>query len=215
MEWDRFFDDLEDQLAAQYEAERVALDSEAERLRLSRMPLRDRLSRLIDRVHEQGSPGFALADGSTLNGTVTGLGADWVALEAAEHRGGGVVVPITAITALTLGQQDLLHSARPPDSTGSALSGRITFGFVLRDLVRRRVAVSVHLRSGTALTGTIDRAGVDHIDLALHDAGQPRRSSNVSGYRIIPLDAIAWVRLDVASTAQSSAASPSAARSMW
>ena len=32
--WDRFFEDLEDQLDSEWEAERAALDTEAERLRL-------------------------------------------------------------------------------------------------------------------------------------------------------------------------------------
>ena len=43
MRWDRFFDDLEGQLASEWEAERAALDTEAERLRLSRVALRERL----------------------------------------------------------------------------------------------------------------------------------------------------------------------------
>nr|MDQ2699570.1 hypothetical protein [Actinomycetota bacterium] len=43
MRWDRFFEDLEDQLSSEWEAERAALDTEAERLRLSRVTLRDRL----------------------------------------------------------------------------------------------------------------------------------------------------------------------------
>ena len=196
VQWDRFFDDLEDQLAAQYEAERAALDSETERLRLSRMPFRDRLTSLIGRERHHNAPGFALADGSVLSAEVTGLGVDWVAVEPVERPGHGVIVPMGAIVAVTLSQQDLLHSARPLSSSASALSERITFGFVLRDLVRRRAPVSVHLRAGTSLTGTIDRAGSDHFDIALHDRGAPRRSSDVSGYRLVPLDAVVWVRLD-------------------
>jgi hypothetical protein len=72
----------------------------------------------------------------------------------------------------------------------------MTFGFVVRDLVRRRVAVSVHLTQGRMLTGTVDRAGADHLDLALHDPGSPRRAGEVTGYRIVPFSAVAWIRLD-------------------
>ena len=39
MRWDRFFDDLEGQLASEWEAERAVLDSESERLRVARMTL--------------------------------------------------------------------------------------------------------------------------------------------------------------------------------
>ena len=74
----------------------------------------------------------------------------------------------------------------------------MSFGFVLRDLVRRRLAVTVHLRDGAALSGTIDRAGADHLDLALHDPGSPRRAASVTGFRMIPFDAVAWVRLEAA-----------------
>ncbi len=46
MRWERFFDDLEDQLASEWEAERAALDSEAERLRLAHVALRERIAAL-------------------------------------------------------------------------------------------------------------------------------------------------------------------------
>ena len=82
----------------------------------------------------------------------------------------------------------------------SVMSDRMTLGFVLRDLVRRRVGVAVHLRSGRSLTGTIDRAGADHLDIALHEPGAPRRASEVTGHRLVPFDALAWIRLDGTAT---------------
>lgn len=48
MEWDRLFEDLEDQIASGWEAERAALDAEAERLRIARLDLRTRLGALAD-----------------------------------------------------------------------------------------------------------------------------------------------------------------------
>ena len=90
---------------------------------------------------------------------------------------------------------DLLRSARPAPAR-SALADRLTLGFVLRDLVRRRASVAVHLASGRALTGTIDRAGADHLDLALHEPGSPRRADAVTGHRIVPFAAISWIRVD-------------------
>jgi hypothetical protein len=75
--WDRFFDDLEDQLASEWEAERAALDTEAERLRLSRVTLRDRLTLLAERDQGTATPTFELADGTILRAEVSGVGADW------------------------------------------------------------------------------------------------------------------------------------------
>lgn len=196
--WDRFFDDLEDQLASEWEAERAALDTEAERLRLSRVQLAERLALLGTR--DATAPpvaAFDLCDGSTLRATVSGVGADWVALAPAEGPSGAVIVPFPAIVAVGMPHADLLRTARPAPPR-SPLADRLTFGFVLRDLVRRRAGVAVHLASGRTLTGTIDRAGADHLDLALHEPGAPRRADAVAGYRIVPFAAVAWVRADAA-----------------
>lgn len=197
MRWDRFFDDLEGQLASEWEAERAALDTEAERLRLSRVSLRERLTALVGRVREDGTVSFEIADGTVLPAEVTGVGADWVALD--DRGAAAIVVPFASICAIGMPHADVLRTARPAPRA-SALADRMTLGFVVRDLVRRRVAVTVHLLHGRALAGTIDRAGADHLDLALHEPGTPRRASEVTGHRIVPFAAVAWIRLDPGAT---------------
>ncbi|HEX5730192.1 hypothetical protein [Microbacterium sp.] len=197
MRWDRFFDDLESQLASEWEAERAALDTEAERLRLSRVALRERLSVLVERESESAPPSFEVADGTVLVADVSGVGADWVALSDA--RSGALVVPFASIAAIGMPHADILRSARPAPAR-SILADRMTFGFVIRDLVRRRVSVSVHLSHGRMLAGTIDRAGADHLDIALHEPGTPRRASEVTGHRVVPFGAVAWIRLDSGAT---------------
>ncbi|HWM17178.1 MAG TPA: hypothetical protein VNP97_11380 [Microbacterium sp.] len=196
MRWDRFFDDLEGQLASEWEAERAALDTEAERLRLSRVALRERLTALVDSEAAQ-QPSIEVVDGTVLAAGVTGVGADWVALDGG--RSGALVVPFASIAAIGMPHADVLRSARPV-SARSALADRMTLGFVVRDLVRRRVAVTVHLANGRVLGGTIDRAGADHLDIALHEPGTPRRATAVTGHRIVPFAAVAWIRLDSGAT---------------
>lgn len=196
MRWDRFFDDLEDQLDSEWEAERAALDTEAERLRLSRVSLRERLGALVGRDAREALPVFDLADGTVLRAAVSGVGADWVALAPGEGRPSAVVAPLSAIVSIGMPHADLLRSARPEPL--SSLADRMTFGFVLRDLSRRRAAVEVHLESGRVLHGTIDRAGADHLDLALHEQGSARRADAVTGFRVVPFAAVAWVRADSA-----------------
>ncbi len=193
MRWDRFFDDLEDQLASEWEAERAALDSETERLRLSRVPLRDRLTVLAE-DGQAAVPSFELRDGTVLRARVSGVGADWAALEPAEGRPGALIVPLSAVVSIGMPHPELLRSARavPP----SALRERMTLGFALRDLMRRRVGVTLHLAGGRSVAGTIDRAGADHLDLAVHEPGAPRRAEEVTGYRLVPFEAILCVRLD-------------------
>ena len=193
MRWDRFFDDLEDQLASEWEAERAALDSEAERLRLSRVPLRDRLTVLAE-DGGTAAASFELDDGTVLRARVNGVGADWVALEPAEGRPGAVIVRLAAVVSIGLPHPEMLRSARAV--APSPLRERMTLGFALRDLMRRRVGVTLHLTGGRSLAGTIDRAGADHLDLAVHEPGAPRRADEVSGHRLVPFEAIVWIRLE-------------------
>ncbi len=190
MRWDRFFEDLEDQLDSEWEAERAALESEAERLRVSRIDLSGRLGTLVGRPLAVEVHG-----GERVDGRLAALGADWLALDAEAQRVGPAIVPMRAVVSLALPHAELLASARDA-GPGDGLRRRMTLGFVLRDLARRRVAVSVHLVDGRPLTGTIDRAGADHLDIALHDAGASRHPHNVSGHRIVAFGAVAVVRAD-------------------
>lgn len=192
MRWDRLFEDLEDQLASEWEAERAALDTEAERLRLSKLSLRERLRALAG---ADAAVSAELRDGTVAAGTVSSVGADWFALDTATRRSGAMLVPLAALTALGLAQEELLRTARP-GQPAARLADRMTLGFVLRDLSRRRIPVAVGVGPGRVLTGTIDRAAADHLDLALHDRDRPRRAGEVSGHRIVATDAVSWVRLD-------------------
>ena len=74
-----------------------------------------------------------------------------------------------------------------------ALSERLGLAFVLRDLCRRRRAVEVTAH-GAVFHGTIDRVARDHLDVALHEPGTPRRASTVTEVRVIALAAIDLVR---------------------
>ncbi len=192
--WDGFFEDLEDQLDSEWEAERAALDTEAERLRLARLTLRQRLVSLAEGA--DAPPRLELADGDAVTGPLAAVGADWVALTPDTRRTGAVLVPVAAIVAIGMPHADVLRSARADTASAPRLAERMTFGFVLRDLVRRRTPVTVTVLGGRGLSGTIDRAGADHLDLALHDRGQPRRSGLVTGHRVIPFSAVVAVRLD-------------------
>ena len=198
MRWDRFFDDLEDQLASEWEAERAALDTEAERLRLSRVTLRERLLGLVGRERDAGAPAFEFSDGTQLVAEVSGVGTDWVALEVADRRRGAVLCPLGSIVTIGMPHADVLRSARPAAKRPDVVD-RMTMGFVVRDLARRRLAVGIAILGGRVLVGTIDRAGSDHLDIALHETGAPRRSDLVTGYRLVPFGSIAWIRLEAGS----------------
>jgi hypothetical protein len=75
-----------------------------------------------------------------------------------------------------------------------SLSARLGVAFVLRDLCRRRAAVDLATASGEHLHGTVDRVGRDHLDLAEHEPGVPRRAASVSRSRILPFSELVLVR---------------------
>lgn len=106
------------------------------------------------------------------------------------------MIPLTAIAGIALSRRQLRHSLEPREATSAAgaLADRLGFPFILRDLCRRRTGVEVTL-VGETLFGTIDRVGRDHLDLAVHDAGSPRRNDEVRALRIVALDVVLMIRL--------------------
>ena len=198
MRWDNLFDDLESQLEQELTAEEVDLQAEEERLRLARLGIRDRLRALStapqtdDRILR-----LLLADTSRVTVAPATFGRDWLAGELLEESGRRpqCVVSLDAIDAVTLTRSQVAQSLDGSgEESAGALSARLGLQFVLRDLCRRRQAVDLWLREGR-IHGTIDRVGRDHIDVAVHEAGTPRRESAVGEYRIVRLGQIVLVRL--------------------
>jgi hypothetical protein len=199
MRWDNLFDDLESQLEQELTAEEVDLQAEDERLRLARLGIRDRLRSL----HAAAGSGermlrLNLADGSRVAVDPATFGRDWLAGELVEESGRRpqCIVSLEAITGVVLSHAQVILSLNSSggDESPGALSARLGFPFVLRDLCRRRQAVDLWLRDGR-MHGTIDRVGRDHLDLAVHEAGHPRRESGVSEYRIVRLYQLMLVRI--------------------
>lgn len=197
MRFDRLFEDLEHQLASQEEAERSAVDAEAARLRVARTTLRERLAAMVDTA----TLGVDVGDDVILRGGVRLVGADVLLLDTAggETRSGSAavrIVPLAAVRAVIADGDELARSIRTPGSAPSPLVARMTLGFVLRDVARRRRSVRVLVRGGGAIDGTIDRVGGDHLDIAVHDRDLPRREASVRGYRMIPFGAVSCIHVD-------------------
>ncbi|WP_431807899.1 hypothetical protein [Microbacterium paraoxydans] len=197
MHWDRLFDDLEGQLASEWEAERAALDAESERLRIARLDLRSRLRSLCARNTDTT---IDLTDGSRLPVRLQSLGVDWIAAvsrvpQEARVAASALLVPLRAVTGLSVDHGSMLASLEDERLPARTLRERMPLGFVLRDLARRRIPVHLTTCFGDDAHGTIDRAAADHLDLALHDTGESRRAAAVRGFRIVPYAALVVVRL--------------------
>lgn len=189
MRWESLFDDLEGQLEQELTAEGDDLRAEEERLRLGRLTLRDR----IVAAGEGPRPPLRLRllSGQVLTLRTGAVGRDWLSGEA---ESGGVIVPLAAIAALVVPASEVRRTLEPAADAERGLTARLGFPFVLRDLARRRVAVTV-LQTPGAVTGTIDRVGREHLDLAVHDRGQPRRAAAVDVVEVVALHAVLAVRV--------------------
>jgi hypothetical protein len=197
MRWDDLFDDLEGQLEHELGVEDVDMLVEEERLRLGRLALRDRLvamTRLGDGATEHLRVG--LIDGQLISVAVGSLGRDWLLGELVGARRGSCLLPLGAIAEVVPSPEQLARSveAEVAPAAPLAISARIGLSVVLRDLCRRRAALEVATASGGSLHGTIDRVGRDHLDVAEHEAGVPRRASAVSRIRLLPFGQLVLVR---------------------
>ncbi|WP_082717123.1 hypothetical protein [Microterricola viridarii] len=206
MRWESLFDDMESQLEQELGAEDAQLRAEEERLRLGRLTLRGRLAALSRQTDAASGPlRLELRSGAHVTVRALTFGRDWLAGEIAPAGwpaagGAQCVIPLASVAGVLLERSAVERSLEEQPAAPARLAERIGLAFVLRDLCRRRAGIEVDcgLRpSGAAwlLHGTIDRVGRDHCDLALHEAGTPRRESLVTGYRIVPFEQIMMVRL--------------------
>ena len=199
MRWDSLFDDLESQLEREISAEEVDLNAEEERLRLGRLSVRDRLVALQDAT-PAGSElriGVILCNGDRVVAFPVMIGRDWFSADVFSEstRSRQVIIPIASVAGVSLPPPQAHASLAGPDDAGHpSLSARLGLPFVLRDLCRRRRSIEVVTVTGS-LRGTIDRVGRDHLDLAIHELGSPRRASAVSEVRLVPLAAVVVVKL--------------------
>lgn len=177
--WELLFADLE---ALADATERAAFEGDVvDRARAERAGLQ-----LVDRLRAHVGAGltFRLLGGDRVTGRLADVGLDWILLDG----DGAVLLPLTAVTGI----ERLSRRASPQEE--SALARRVRLTVALRRLSHDRAGVSVRLVDGAVLTGTIDRVGADHLDVALHPAGELRRSGAVRGVCVVPVAAVLLVR---------------------
>ena len=183
--WDRLFDDLEAQFEAEAHAAAAADLADLVRAERAGLSLADRL-----RAHVDARLGWHLRETSLLEAELLDLGADWLLLRWGRRE---LVVALPAV----LGVQDL---ARPARQDGGAVARRLGIGSVLRRLAQDRAEVQLRLAGGPTpgeeVSGTIDRVGADHVDLAEHPRGSFRRAQDVTRVRTVGFGALVWISTD-------------------
>lgn len=181
MRWQALFADLEGQLAAAEQAELAGEVAERSRREAALVQLVDRLSPAVGHelaVHVRGA--------GLLRGTLQDCGRDWLLLD---ERGTELLVPLAAVLGVTGAGA---RSADP--AAGGAVAARLDLRWALRGLARSRTGVVLVLDDGSQVTGTLDRVGADHLDVAEHGRGEARRAAAVRQVRLVPLAALSVVR---------------------
>lgn len=179
--WERLFADLAGELAAAERAELLGEAADRTRREAALLTVGDRLraarrQEVVVRVRGLGDVRARLVD----------VGPDWLLLSERGVR--DTVLPLTAVLAV-----DGLGSGSRGGEPGT-VAARLDLRYVVRGLVRDRVAVRMVLIDGLELAGTLDRVGADFVELAEHAAGEPRRAGAVRRVRTVPLAAVAAVR---------------------
>jgi hypothetical protein len=185
MRWTLLFDDLEAQLDGQERAELLLEVAEHVRAERGQVSLPDRLvvcagAEVSLRVRGVGS----------VRGTVAEVGSGWLVLrtspEGADRRR-DLLVPLTAV---------LMATGLPTrsDSRDTVAQRRLDLRHALRALSRDRAVVRLTDVEGGQVTGTIDRVGLDHLDLADHPDDVPRRDLAVRSTHAVPFAAVAAIR---------------------
>ena len=120
---------------------------------------------------------IGLAGGSVVEGRLLDVGDGWL-LARTGTGAREVLVPTAAVVTLgPLGRE----------SDPGRAARRFALGSALRVLSRDRATVGVSLMGGgPLLVGTIDAVGADHLDLAEHLDGLPRRQENVTAVTTVP-----------------------------
>ena len=185
MRWDRLFDDIEAQLAMQEQTELTAEAAEHARDAQARVALAQRLV-----AAGTTSLTLSIQGSGTVEGVLSDVGYDWCVLRTdvtGPQRRQDVLVRLPAVLAVT----GLPIRADQREGAGQR---RFSLGSALRALSRDRAVLRLTDVQGGHLTGTIDRVGMDHLDLAGHADDVPRRAGAVRAWHTVPLWALGTVR---------------------
>jgi hypothetical protein len=181
--WDDLFADLEGMAAAAHQADLVAEVADRSRYEWGRLDWLVRvraagLGRVVD---------LLLVDGDRVRGPLLGSGQDWLAVANASAD---VVVAGWAVRRATMRGPRVGHAV----ASEPAISERLGLRHVVRLLARDRTYVRVRIVGGDQASGTVDRAGADHLELAEHQVDRPRRNGEVSAWWMVPYAAVVTLR---------------------
>lgn len=136
-----------------------------------------------DRLRAARAVAIDIVGHGPVSGDVVRVGSDAVLVSGVD---GEWLVPLRAITSVTGLGEDVVAA--------SAVDARLGFASVARAWARDRDVVRLLRMNDEPLDGTIDRVGADHLDLAEHDPGIPRRGDAVRRVVVVPFAIVSAMR---------------------
>lgn len=182
MRWDDLFADLEAQLAAAGQAELVAEVADRTRREAAGLALVDRL-----RASCGARVVVGVAGAGAVDGLLAEVGRSWLLVD--ESAGREALVPLAAVLSV----RGLGARTAAAGSAGRVFE-RLGLGAALRGIARDRAAVTVWLRDGSTVTGTIDRVGADFVEVSAAGPGETPRRAGSTVVWTVPVAALALVR---------------------
>lgn len=123
--------------------------------------------RLVERLRASGSVIDAIVAGcGVVRGSVLEVASDAVVLRT--DLGVDWLVPLAAVSRIAG-----LDRSTIPDSQVSEATRALGMGSILRRWSRDRWPVVVRLRDDTSVSGSIAGVYADHVEIAVHDPGDP------------------------------------------
>lgn len=181
MRWEDLFADLEAQLEAAATAELAGEVADRTRREIATLSLIDRARAAV------GHPvRLQLLGPAVVAGVLVEVGAQWLLMR--DDAGRDVLAPWTAVVSVVgLGRESVA-----PEQ-GGRLFGRLGLTAALRAIARDRAGVSVGLVDGSIVSGTLDRVGLDFVEISEHPVGEPRRPGQVSSVRTVAHTGLATI----------------------
>ena len=180
MRWQQLFADLEAQFTAAASAAELAESASRARAEGGSVQFTERLAGAL------GQPVRLRCRGAgQVAGVLTEVGPDWVLLSAEEGRELLVVTNSVTLASGLVRRTHAVVEDRPRIRTDLRRA--------LRGLVRDRSTVALTLVDEGRVTGTLDRIGADFVEIAEHEAGEPRRAAAVRAVHAVPVAALAVV----------------------
>ena len=173
MRWDELFADLEAQLDGAATADLAGEVADRTRREIAAVSLVDRARAAVGHAVRVQVLGPGECSGQLLE-----VGAQWLLVRDAAGR--DVLAPWTAVVALTG-----LGLASVPSTEGGQVFRRLGLTAALRAISRDRAGVLIGLVDGSVVSGTLDRVGLDFVEISEHPLGEARRSGQVSAVRAV------------------------------